>query len=163
MVNRRVFGTKQNFAPSEWAQYVKTASTLPKIVSMNAGNVFNAQSGSLNTTVNVRFLEKYTGKVTLTVCILEDSIIGGQENRVPPDSIPIIKHYVFMHMLRGSLNGSYGELIATDPAAGYTVSKSYALNFNEQPWIPKNCQVLAFISDESTREVLHVIKSPVIQ
>jgi hypothetical protein len=97
--------------------------------------------------------------VNLTVCILEDSIYGGQLNNVPGDSIPIIKNFRFMHMLRGSLNGSFGEQIAVNPASGNLTTKSYTFDFTPTTWVPAHCSVIAFITDADTKEVLHVVKS----
>jgi hypothetical protein len=117
----------------------------------------------MNTSVAVNFLQNHPGKVSLTVCILEDSIYGGQLNNIKPDSTPIIKNFRFMHMLRGSLNGSFGEQIAENPKTNDILNRSYSFDFSTKTWIPKNCSVIAFISDASSLEVLHVMKSPVIK
>jgi hypothetical protein len=70
-----------------------------------------------------------------------------------------MKNFLFMHMLRGSLNGSFGEQIAVNPSSGALVSNSYAFDFNNVAWVPTHCSVIAFISDADTKEVLHVAKS----
>lgn len=160
MVNRRPYKGKVSFLPPDWAGAIEYATALPKVAIMTVSNSWDNTSKTLNSKVQVRFLESYTGKVTLTVCILEDNIINGQLNNDPKtDSVPIIKQYRFMHMLRGSLNGTFGEEIATDPAANALFSKLYSNNLADKPWVFSNCSVLAFISDDNTKEVLHVAKS----
>jgi len=64
-----------------------------------------------------------------------------------------------MHVLRGSMNGSWGEQIASNPAAGFALNKVYTADFEGKGWVPGHCSVIAFISDAETREVLHVAKS----
>jgi len=159
MVNRRTYNGTLSFGVSDWNQAVQKVVTLPKVAIMTVHNTFNSTSKVMNSKIDVKFLQSYTGKVSLTVCILEDSIYGGQLNVVKPDSTPIIKHFRFMHMLRGSLNGSFGEEIASSPGANALVSKSYTFDFSPTDWVPAHCSVIAFISDAATYEVLHVVKS----
>ena len=159
MVNRRPFKGNISFGTSEWNQAVQVAVGLPKVAVMTVHNTFNSQTRVLNSKVDVKFLLSHTGKVNLTVCILEDSIYGGQLNIIPPDSTPIIKNFRFMHMLRGSLNGSFGEEIAVNPASDDLITKSYTFDFSPTSWIPEHCSVIAFISDGDTKEVLHLAKS----
>jgi hypothetical protein len=159
MVNRRPYNGKTSFGTTDWNQAVQSAVALPKVAVMTAHNTYSGETKLMNSKVEVKFLTGYSGKVNLTVCILEDSIYGGQLNIIPPDSTPIMKNFRFMHMLRGSLNGSFGEEIAVNPASDMIVSKSYTFDFTPVSWVPEHCSVIAFISDADTKEVLHVVKS----
>jgi len=159
MVNRRPYGGDISFGAAEWNQAVQAVMQLPKLAFMSVHGEYDSPTKMMNATVQVKFIEAYTGKVNLTVCILEDSIYGGQLNNIPPDSIPIIKNFRFMHLLRGSLNGSFGEEIASNPAAGLLVTKEFSFDFTPVSWVPAHCSIIAFISDATTREVLHVMKS----
>ncbi len=163
MVNRLPYKGNISFGPSEWNQAVQVATTLPKIAVMTVHNTFDAPTKMMNSKVDIKFLAGYTGTVNLTVCILEDNIYGGQLNIIKPDSVPIIKIFRFMHILRGSLNTSFGEQVANNPKAQDHISKTYSKNFSTETWIPANCSVIAFISNSKTQEVLHVMKSPVIK
>ncbi len=164
MVNRRLYKTKISFGTSDWNSAIQVAVGLPKIAIMTVKNNYNSQTKLLSSKVDIKFLASYKGKVNLTVCILEDSIYGGQLNNVPPDSMPLIKHFRFMHMLRGAINtnGSVGDEIATNPSANGLVSKTYTGDFNGKIWVPRHCTVIGFISDADTKEVLHVSKSSYI-
>ena len=163
MVNRTPYNGKMSFVPSEWNNAIIEALKLPKAAIMTIHNSYNDQSKILSSQVDAKFLIGYTGAVNLCVCILEDSIHGGQLNSIKPDSTPIIKNYTFMHLLRGSLNGTYGEEVANNPAINAVVSKNYSIDFTGKEWIPGHCSIIAFIMDANTREVLHVAKSQVIR
>lgn len=163
MVNRRPWKGQASFVPTEWTSAIQYAVTLPKVAVMTVHNTFDTQKKILSTAVNIKFLIDYPGSVNLTVCILEDSIYGGQMNSIKPDSTPMIKHYRFMHVLRGSLNGSFGEPIANSPKAKEYISKTYSFDFSPKTWIPKNCSVIAFIAETNSKEVLHVVKAAVIK
>ena len=163
MVNRRPYSGSISFGPTDWNQAVLTSVGLPKVAIMTVQNTFNDDTKMMNSTIAVKFLQNITGKINLTVCIIEDNIYGGQLNNVKPDSVPIIKHFRFMHVLRGSLNGSFGEQISSNPQTDDYLSKQYSFDFSTKSWVPANCSVIAFISDADTKEVLHVMKSPVIK
>ena len=147
-----------SFGPGDWNEAVKIAADLPKVAVMTVHSSFDAVSQKLTANIGVKFLSDYTGNVSLTVCLLEDEIHGGQLNIIKPDSIPIIKNYTFNHVLRGSMNTSFGEQIASNPTANSIINKSYTMDFTGKDWVPANCAVIAFISDADTKEVLHVAK-----
>jgi hypothetical protein len=159
MVNRRNYNGAISFDAYDWNEAVEEACELPKIAAMTVHQTINSETKILKTDIGVRFITGYTGQVNLTVCIVEDSIYGGQLNIIPPDSTPIIKNFRFMHVLRGSLNGSFGEGIAIDPDSHSIFSKTYTFDLSTTSWIPQHCSVIAFISDNETKEVLHVAKS----
>ncbi len=160
MVNRIPWNGKISFLPSQWTGALQHAVTLPKLAVMTVHNTWNEGNKTLTTNIATKFLSEYSGKVTLTVCLLEDNIYGGQlNNDAKTDSVPIIKNYRFMHMLRGNLNGTFGEDLATNPLKYAVFSKTYQVSTAGKPWIPANCSILAFISDAASKEVLHVAKA----
>ncbi len=162
MVNRRAYNGKISFVPSEWGGAIEAALKLPKVAVMSLNNSYEPGSKMLTTQVQTKFLSAYGSAVNLCVCIVEDSIYGGQENKVAGDSIPIIKNFRFMHILRGSVNGTFGEVVSADPVVNTLASKSYNFDFSTKNWVPGHCSIIAFIMDAGTKEVLHVIKRPVV-
>jgi hypothetical protein len=88
--------------------------------------------------------------------VVEDNIISAQDS-----ASSIIHNYIFDDVLRGSFNGTYGEILTTfvDPAMTYLGKFSIPLN---SAWVPENCWILAFVSKSDTREILQVIKKRVI-
>jgi len=162
MVNRRPYNGKMSFLSSTWNDAIAEALEQPKVAVMSMRNTFDSEDSTLSTRINVKFLSGLSQKVNLSACIIEDSIYGGQKNSVAGDSVPLIKRFLFMHILRGSINGTYGEQIAKNPASGTIVTKNYSFDFGGRSWVPRHCYLVAFISDPDTYEVLHVIKSPVV-
>lgn len=168
IINRRPYMGKTILGTSDWNSAMQDAFKLPKAAIMTVNNTYNSQTKLLSTKVDVKFLMSFTGKVNLSVCLLEDSIYGGQRNNVAGDSIPLIKHFRFMHMLRcslklGAIESPFGDEIATNPAANDLITKVYSGDFNGKNWVPGHCTVIAFISDASTNEVLHIAKSSYIK
>ncbi len=79
----------------------------------------------LSITINGRFDADITGEIFLCVYIVEDSIIAPQTK----ENVGTINDYVHKHVLRGSMkNGTYGELISTNPTADSEFEKSYKVS-----------------------------------
>ena len=89
--------------------------------------------------------------------ITEDSIIGPQKDYTKnPD---VITNYVFMNMLRGDINGSWGTVLKNAPiVANDSISTSFN-NFSiSSTFNDKQLYLVGFVSDAITREVLQVEK-----
>lgn len=163
MVNCIPYKGKISFGPSEWAGAISGSVILPKLAIISIQNNYNPGTKTISSAIGTRYLTDIPGKINLCVCILEDSIYGGQLNSVPGDSIPYYKHFLFMDVLRGSLNGTWGEQIAENAGTNYSISKTYTFDFTTQPkWVPGHCSLIAFILNAETKEILHASRMGVL-
>jgi len=161
MVNRVPYNGKISYIPAQWTDAVATQAKLQKAAVMSIGNTYNAATRLLTTRVDSRFLICNQGKYNLCVVIQEDSIIGAQANAIPPDSTPVIYHFVFMDVLRGSLNGPYGEELTALIDTTSVITKTYEYTL-DPAWVPKHCKITAFIANAETYEVMHAARKKVI-
>ncbi len=92
--------------------------------------------------------------VRLILAVTEDSIIARQKDYAPPVGATVengdeIPDYVFMHVLRSDVNGTWGELIKEGPvSSGLQVTKTYCANVNPWKGLRKNlkhCSVVAIL------------------
>ncbi len=69
-----------------------------------------------------------------------------------------------MNVLRGSLNGDWGEDVADGQAIvkGEKYEKSYPIVF-KPGWVAKNCHVVAFVYNTETKSILQVEEKEVIE
>ena len=88
---------------------------------------------------------------------MEDSIIGPQRDYLlSPDLVP---NYVFMHMLRGSLNGSWGVTAKNTPiAVNDSMNVSYDNYAIPSNFKDKNMYLVAFVYDELDKTIIQVEK-----
>jgi thiol-disulfide isomerase/thioredoxin len=151
-----------------WDGLVSTALNWAPSAKLELTTWLDTTAMLMRVDVKTTFITSWSNTTKLVVVMCEDSIIARQKDYAPPvgstvengDEIP---DYVFMHMLRGSINGSWGEEIKNGPAAiGDVVRKSYSC-YEVKPWNNekkrlKNMSVVAILFDESTREILQVDK-----
>lgn len=158
LVNRKSYdGSNLIQGISKWPTTVALALNDPYILGFTITPVYDATSRNLNTTIKAKFKTAYSGNTNVTVVLMEDSIIGPQTDYSKnPDKIP---DYVFMHMLRGDINGSWGTLLKAAPIAANDEVTVTFNNFAVKPnFKDKNLYVVAFVSDAATKEVLQAEK-----
>lgn len=165
MVNRKNYnGNGLIQKETKWPTTVSLALADTYILGLEPSLSYNSSTRILNTTVKAKFKSDagYPNTVKLSVILLEDSIIGDQKDYTKsPDHI---SNYVFMHLLRGAINGSWGTDLKTGPVqAGDSAIVSFN-NFAIDPsYKEKNLSVVVFAYDALNREVLQVEKAKLIK
>ena len=156
MIDRKEFNGHRILGSEEWIIDIASIIDQSPDLNMLIHNTYDSVSRTVNSVIYSQFLRSLTGSYNITVCVMEDNMISAQ------DSASIIIHnYVFNDVLRGSVNGTYGEILTTsvDPSLTYMGKFSIPIT---TAWVAKNCWILAFISKSDTKEILQVIKKKVI-
>lgn len=142
---------------ANWSQAIGQFSQQPAVAAVQMINEF--ANGMLTAHTKTTFLTGYDQTVRLALYVIEDGIVSPQI-----DGGDTIADYVHSHVLRGSLNGTYGTFISDNGAVavdtGYT--KSYQLSCAGKSWDFARCSVVAILMDAESREVLQVEKCPFI-
>jgi Outer membrane protein Omp28 len=145
---------------SEWPSAVAQLLQKEADAIIEIENTYNASTRSLNITVKTDFLKSLTGTYKLVLVMTEDNIYSCQKD---DDATPVlVSNYRHRHVLRGAINGNFGESISIDPQAELSVTKTfnYAVNSN---WIDTNCQIVAFVFNEATYEIIQAEEHKIIQ
>lgn len=153
------------FFPDSWADIAaeRLAEAAKAMVIINTD--FDTDSKELTALINTEFISSVTGNHKLIVCITQNNIIAPQKNLdelIGPT--PIDSTYVHNHVLRGSLNGAWGENVSASGVidVGVKYEKTYVHKFPAD-WIAKDCNVVAFVYNEESKEVLQVEEAPVLE
>jgi hypothetical protein len=104
--------------------------------------------------VSVNWLQNLKGNYNICLEYTEDSIINTQ---LMPNGI-VNTNFVFMHVLRGTLNGDWGTQIASNPAA-YTVWSTNYFCTLDSALIPKNCHIVAYVTNNASNEVIQAFQT----
>ncbi len=161
MINRKEFNGHQILGSEEWVTDIAAIIDQPPDLNMLIlSNTYDSISRKVNSVIYSQFRQSLAGSYNITVCVVENNIISAQ------DSLSTIIHnYVFNNVLRGSVNGTYGEVLtnSVDPSLTYLGRFSIPINTS---WVAENCWILAFVSknenDVTKKEILQVVKKKVI-
>lgn len=157
MVNRKDFGGGRIQKESNWSSLVNTALKSPFLIKLDLFTSYDSTVRALNTRVKATFKASYPNPTKLCLILYEDHIFGAQTDyRKSPD---LVSNYEFNHVLRGSINGSWGSDLSTKATSlGDTMSVS-TLNFSIKPeYKDRHIVVVAIAYDATSREVLQVDK-----
>ena len=152
-VNRKDNGGVYLFSSTEWADAV--ASTLQEecTVAMASNVEYDEASCDLKVDISSKALVELPDTYSLTVCIMEDSIVGKQEG--------MGDNYVHRHVFRKTLNGTWGEELNTVALAPEDViTKSYSVTLDEA-YNAEQCYIIAYVANTDTKEVLQVIEKKI--
>ena len=163
----------------EWRQELGIGTTFPSGLVSRTGGVLSSASWSsavgeiigsdaparliikseyddatreLKLSIHSKFLQAVeSNDVRLTICMMEDSIVGRQ---VTPSGIDTA--YVHRHVFRGTVDGlTWGRLLSS--AESISAGNNFITNmkFNvDQKYNADQFYIVAFISDNNTRKVL---------
>lgn len=163
LVNRKSFKGHQIIGADLWASAIDSLINKAPDALMTIKNSFNTTSSTLTTIISTKFKSLLPGSYTLNACITEDSLISAQKNSdtlVGP--IPVIHNYVFMDVLRGAINGNWGEVLTSAIDTTVVYKKTYVFSFSPA-WVAKNCSVVSFVYNTDTKEIIQTEKTRVLQ
>jgi hypothetical protein len=162
LINRKDFDGSKVVGKDLWDGVVEQIIHEQPKAQMLINSTYNAGTKILDIKVFTHFLDQMAGSYKISVCIVQDSIVSPQKNNNPAvGPTPIWYDYVFNDVLRATVNGTYGEILTEDvnTTSTYMGTFSYTLN---QDWVAEKCWVLAFVYNESTKEIVQAEKSHII-
>lgn len=153
-INRKIVNGGYAFDSPSWEDAVAEAIQEEATVDMNAEVSYNDENRELKVDVVSKFLTEMPDTYTLTVCIMEDSIVGMQQGQSP--------NYVHRHVFRGTIdNKAWGTVLnqtAVAPEEEFT--NSYTATLNET-FNADQCYIIAYVANEGTKEVLQVVEKKI--
>ncbi len=150
LVNRVSFGSA-NFIKqwSGWETSVVSVDTIKSDFKIDIANAYNAGSNQVTSTVTVTALHaKASGIYSLVVLLTEDSIVAEQIDYSLPSGQQYVANYIFNHVLRSSVNSSWGDTLFKSAINVNDVKTKTCSNFQlSASWKYKHCHIIAFLYD----------------
>lgn len=137
-----------------WEDSLYSILQKPADADIKITPAYNSSTRMLNVNVETKFLNTLTSTngFALSVVLTEDSIIDWQDVHGN-----CVQNYTFNHTLRAGINSNAAQgvtLLTGNAAANQTVLLSYS-NFNvSNTWNENHCNVVAFVYNIDTWEVL---------
>ena len=155
-VNRRQNSGTYVFNKDQWANEVASILQEEAEIAMSSNIEYDAATRNLKVDITSKALVELPNTYRLTVCIMEDSIVGKQ--RFPTGDED---NFVHRHIFRKTMNGEWGEDINTTALAPEDeIKKSYSIKLDEA-YNADQCYIVAYVHNDATREVLQVIEKKI--
>jgi len=160
LVNRTTYNGKFIQSKDNWAPVTVDLLAESPLLDIKASPTWNSTTKSVSLSVDVKYLAEGTEDYYLCAWIIENGLVGDQTDyRVSPSHVT---NYKFEHVLRGTLNGTWGEQLSATPVAkGTTITKQINYTFPDgKTWNPDNCELVVFVHRYgATKNVVQVVKT----
>lgn len=160
MINRGKDQEETVLRKDIWNGRIKQQMGASTKASLSIEYEFDAQTRNLSADVDIEFLDEVSGVYRLSVYITEDGIIAPQKNdneNVGP--VPEIMDYEHNHVLRGTMNGTWGDPVSDKVVTTGTV---YSLSYDDfaipEEWNEANLSLIAFVYSQEDQSVLQAEK-----
>lgn len=107
---------------------------------------------TVNITVNIEFLQKVSGDLTLTLMLMEDSLVVTQRLHDGSDN----ENYVHNHVLRDVITDVWGADIKCDGEMGEKRVAMFKYVPEKAEWNLHKCHIVAFVSEKTSKHILNV-------
>lgn len=155
-INRKSDGGVYAFPSTDWADAVASALQEESAVGMASNVEYDEATRNLKVDVTSKALVELPDTYSLTVCVMEDSIVGKQLLPTGDD-----ENFVHRHVFRKTLNGTWGEELNTTALAPEDqIKKSYSVTLDEA-YNAEQCYIIAYVANTDTKEVLQVIEKKI--
>lgn len=156
MINRIDYPTSTHSKiDRDWGPAVASEVEQVANAKINITNTYNQSNNSVSVSVVSEFVNDLQGDYKLQVVITEDSLYDWQlwYHHEPNE---FVSDYLHRHVLRDGLNTTWGETLTTGSVAkGTVITKNYNYTINNA-WIVDQCNIVAFIYNDATKEVIQV-------
>ena len=145
--------------PSQWEEALNPLLNQPPGAGLQVALSQNENTNDLVLHTHVTWFEGLSGSVRLSLLIAENQIIAPQlwyGNE--PEFVEDFEH---KHMLRGSVTGAKGLVIADNPAAGDTQLLTYCYEWNDA-WDVNASEIIAVLTNESGN-VIQTLAVPIVE
>lgn len=159
MVCRKEISGNRVIGPYQWESAISDLADLEPELLIDLSTAYNESTREISVDVEIEYLAEGSPNHHLSVFMIEDHVIEYQLDREadPPD----VEDYDHRHVLRGSMNGTWGDQLKNSViASGEKFNRSYSYTLTQDSdWEPDNMYIIAFVHDkENTYEVLQVQK-----
>lgn len=154
MVNRKEVNSQKLMPYNDWGAVIADILQQQPAMGISLSNTYSSADRQVQTTAEISFKTAVNEQLKICFLVTEDSIVSPQTDySATPNKID---NYVHRHLLRGGMNGSFGEnLPQASYAAGASATVTASMTLNAA-WDESHCHVVVFIYKESSDEIIQV-------
>lgn len=160
LVNRIKYNGRLVLSQNNWDPATTALLPVTPALNLKLSHTYHADKRTVVATVESEYLTAGETDYSLVVWIIENDIVGDQKDyrRTPSH----VQDYNFEHVLRGSLNGTWGDQLSASvqPVGSKVKTIVRYLLPEKMDWKLANCDLVAYVirsKDDQTREVLQVV------
>ena len=156
LINRTLYKGSKEVDYNNWGEAIGNEILKKPKVSISADKVWDATDNSLKLDVSVKKDVAFDiDNTSLLIWLTESNIVAPQSM---PDGT-VKSDYVHNHVLRDAINGTWGSELKFENNISQS---SINYSFEDKKWELEHCDIIIFVFDTDSKEVIETIKLPLI-
>lgn len=161
MINRSYFDGNYIFTnPDSWGAYVLAQLESEAVVDFEMTPVYDEAAGTIQVKA-VFDSDTDLSNVNFQLWVIESGIIAPQKSVNPDGSVSTISDYEHNHVLRGAINGTWGEPISLKE--GEKIEYTSPVYTLKSKWVPENMGIVGFVYNTANNEIYQCLEIHMIQ
>jgi hypothetical protein len=142
---------------SKWYTYIteRILQVFPMILKLSLKTSYDANEQNCTVESTIEALSPVAGEIKLQLWLTESHIISPQLSKTG-----FISDYEHNHVLRDAVNGVWGENVQAGQGEKSVYTNTYSLK--GKIWKPENMDVVGFLYDANTMQVLYATETKLI-
>lgn len=145
-INRVVVGGERLQSRANWSGMADNIMAQASPANMGMATSYNMANQTISITVEIYFTDDVTDDVHLYVMLSENNLVSTQSGAGA--------NYVHKHTFREAFVAQWGDPITEPTTQGNLVTWTYDYDASGSGYIVSNCEVLAFIENQTTGEII---------
>lgn len=146
-IHRRLWTPPERLTSrTDWPAYTNTVLAEPSPMNVGMATSFDPGASLLTVVVDIYYTDNFPGEHNLMVTLAENNLVSNQTGGTYP--------YVHKHTFRESFVGQWGDPIVGDASAGTFYRRIFTFDYSATGYIMENCELLAFVLDNATEEII---------
>lgn len=156
LVNRKSYDLLTILQYTDWASKASEWINSAPDAFITVDPTYSSSDRSLSITANTQILQNIDETLNIVYYLTEDSILSSQKDYDLP-SPSLIEDYYHRHMLRGSMNGTWGEQLGEGVSYTENTQINTSANFTiPTDWNAEKVAVVAVVYRAATKEIIQV-------
>ena len=157
MVDRMDYNGNKVMGKDDWESAIANIIDLDPDANIAISNTYDPNNRNLICHLETTFFNSLDGTFNICAFLVESGIVSPQQN-----DTGIVVDYIHDHMLRTSLNGTWGEAVGADGTATTddVLVNEYTISIPEE-YDADNCAIVAFVYNTSTYDIIQAEEDPV--
>lgn len=167
LVDRANYNSSVLVDVGDWSDAINARFSAPIGANLQMKTIYDQVSNKACIYVETEFVQNLTGDFNMVIYVLEDSIVTWQINGPSGDpTYPLntnIEFYMHRHVLRKTVSGTWGTLVASGSVA---IGETSVAGFNvdlDPTWNANHISFVAYVYDDATKEILQTIEHHLIE
>ncbi len=150
LINRWKFGSLYTIGYKNWKNVLDTITWKTPSIGIQIIPEYNTSTDVACVFVKTSLFSNVSRNLRICVLLIENSIISPQKTKTEP-----ICDYEQDHVLRKAISPAWGHDL-TISQNGDSQIRGYSVSFSGTIWKKENCNIIAFVYDRDSYEILQV-------